>query len=690
MPGLPTTRPNAHLPDQADPTAGLPAELLYPPVADGAGRITGTIALQQMQEAEDTLRAIAAGEVDAFVITDGKAARRVFTLSTADRPYRIFVESMREGAATLSANGIVLYANRRLAEILATPLEILIGSPLGRYIAGKTRIGWETLMGPGGGGTTVEFEVVGEYGVPIPVLVGTAPLEVDGVHLICLTFTDLTAQKAHEGAIAQLNEDQAERMVELQKAQAALTVQTTHDALTGLPNRVLVVDRIQQALARSERSGERIAVFFVDLDGFKQVNDTRGHHAGDDLLRSVAQHLVAVTRPMDTVARIGGDEFVVLATDVDSQLHAVDIGLRLINGRSRPADNAGPCEFVASVGISVSAGGRGPAEELLKEADTAMYRAKSLGGGRAEVFEAALGHQSQQRSRTLLTLQGALDAGRLIVNYQPILDIASNRLAGFEALARIAELDGSTLWPTDFIRVAEDSGLVTRLGSQVLASACREARRWQPLPLPKRQISVAVNLSARQFESGNLTTIVEQSLRESGPEASALHFELTESGLVDLQPDTLRQLGHLRDLGVEIGLDDFGTGYASLTHLRQLPLSFVKIDQSFVQRMEADSQDDRIVAAVVDLAANLGLRSIAEGVETDYQLARLRELGCDQAQGYLFARPLPPEQVAAAIHQSAWPSGYAMAALEAEPDMAMPANGNSLNINGGMERIQSE
>jgi EAL domain-containing protein (putative c-di-GMP-specific phosphodiesterase class I) len=290
----------------------------------------------------------------------------------------------------------------------------------------------------------------------------------------------------------------------------------------------------------------------------------------------------------------------------------------------------------------------------LNEADKAMYQAKSLGRGRVEVFDAALGRQVQQRSSAQKMLRSALDDRRVLAYYQPVIDFASGRIVGFEALARIVENDGSILPPLDFISVAEDSGLVVQLGAQVLELACEEAQRWTPPGAAALPLTIAVNLSARQFEPGDLSTVIANMLEQSGLTPSSLHLELTETAIIDLRPDILRQLELIRDLGVQIGLDDFGTGYASLTHLRRLPLSFVKIDQTFVQGIGEDQSDELIVSAVVDLAANLGLRSIAEGVETTDQLSRLRELGCDQGQGYLFARPLPPNDVSMDLLNSAW------------------------------------
>jgi diguanylate cyclase (GGDEF)-like protein/PAS domain S-box-containing protein len=610
-----------------------------------------------MAEAEDTLRAISAGEVDAFVVSDGRPGPRVCTLSTADRSYRMFVENMRDGAATLSPGGLILYANRRLAELLACSREMIVGSPLATFMAGDAQIGLAEIRGSDGLGATVEFDLLDANGGVVPVQVGSSPLVVDAEadDLTCLTFTDLTAHKAQDREIARLSQVQAERMADLQGAQAALTEQATHDALTGLPNRAVLIDRIDQALSHSRRSGQCVAVLFVDLDQFKQLNDTQGHAAGDTALRRVADTLAAALRPMDTVARIGGDEFVILAPDVGSQLHAVDLSARLITElRRRPERIEDGERVAASVGISVSVDGRGTAETLLDEADMAMYQAKSLGGARAAVFDTALGRQVRQRSIARGVLQSALDDHRIVVHYQPVVDLYTGSVAGFEALARIAEHDGSITPPAAFIPAAEDSGLVVPLGQQVLEIACQEACRWQTAELAERRLTVAVNLASRQFEIGDLAALVREGLEQTGLDPSCLHLELTETTIIDLHPDFLQQLGRIRSLGVQVGLDDFGIGYASLTHLRRLPLTFVKIDQSLVQGLGTNHEDEPIVSAVVDLAASLGLRSIAEGVETKDQLHRLRELGCDQAQGYLFARPLPPNDVPTALEHCAW------------------------------------
>ena len=498
-------------------------------------------ALARIAEAADTLRAIGAGEVDAFVVSDELHGSQVLTLAAADRPYRMFVENMRDGAATLSERGTILFANQRLAELLGRPRETIVGAPLTDFLADESDVGLGDLSGPEGEGATLELELVDADGARVPVQAGSSRLHVDGDHMLCLTFTDLSAHKIKDREIARLGRAQAERMAELQNTQAALTRQATHDALTGLPNRALLVDRIDQALARCKRGTGFVAVLFVDLDRFKQVNDTHGHAAGDVALRRVADSLVAALRPIDTVARIGGDEFVVLAPEIDSQIHAVDVGNRLLAQLCRhPADEC----VTASVGVAVSAAGRGTAESLLDEADRAMYEAKSLGGRRVAVFDAALGRQMRARSIARRDLQSALDEHRIVAHFQPIIDLACGRVSGFEALARITEHDGSVTPPAAFIPAAEESGLVVPLGAQLLQIALEQASCW-PATGSEGELNIAVNLSSRQFEAGDLPAVIAGHLQRTGLSAERLHLELTETAVMDLHADLLDQLNRI-------------------------------------------------------------------------------------------------------------------------------------------------
>jgi diguanylate cyclase (GGDEF)-like protein/PAS domain S-box-containing protein len=588
----------------------------------------------RLDEAEETLRAIRNGEVDALVISDGLPDERVFTLSSVDKPYRIFVENMSDGAATLSQAGLVLYANPRLVDLLDYSMTELIGSSLLDFTAAESR---NELSAALEHHTSAEITFVAADGHLVPMLIGASKLEVEHNQLTCVTLTDLTAQKAQTEVIRALGRVQSDQLVELQAAEATLTFSATHDSLTGLPNRVLLIDRIEQALAQAARSGAWTGVLFIDLDRFKRVNDSRGHGTGDDVLRGVAERFRATLRTMDTLSRIGGDEFVVLIPDLVDRLEAGYIATRLRQSLEAPVGPGGTV-VTASIGVAIAEAGASSAEVMLHQSDTAMYHAKSLGRDRTEVFDIALSQRQTQRAATEDLLTEALAEHRLLPHYQPIVDLAAGGVAGFEALARILQADQSVLFPDAFIGVAEDSGLIIELGAQMLSTASQHAEGWPPSAgggCP----SVAVNLSPRQLEQSDFAKYVSVVLANSGLDPTRLHLEITETALMQLSQNVLAQLHRVRDLGVEIGLDDFGTGYASLTHLRRLPVTFVKLDRSFISGLGADIQDEQIVAALIDLTAKLGLRSIAEGIETPQQLDRLRELGCDQGQGYLFQRP---------------------------------------------------
>lgn len=430
----------------------------------------------RLAEADETLRAIRCGEVDALVMTDGEPGAQVFTLASADRPYRIFVENMRDGAATVSAAGVVLYANHRLATILQCSAHQVVGAPIHSFVAPADR----ALLAVGDHDGTTEIQLVAADGGNVSVLLGTTTIDVEGDQLTCLTFTDLTATKMQEEVIGRLNRAQIEQLKALQDAQMELTVIATHDSLTSLPNRALLLDRIDQALAEATRSRQWTAVIFIDLDRFKHINDQRGHTAGDRVLRQVARRLQATTRPMDTVARIGGDQFVVLTPTLPDQSEATEIAWRIVEGLKTGVDDGGAAEGVtASIGISIAAGGRSSAEMMLQEADTAMCHAKSLGRARTEVFDAALSLRASERVATEDFLQHALTNRLVVPHYQPIVDLSTGHVAGFEALARILRDDDKVLYPDTFIAVAEETGLVVSLGNQMMSAACREAQQWR-------------------------------------------------------------------------------------------------------------------------------------------------------------------------------------------------------------------
>jgi diguanylate cyclase (GGDEF)-like protein/PAS domain S-box-containing protein len=443
---------------------------------------------------------------------------------------------------------------------------------------------------------------------------------------------------------------QVEDVTERREAEARLVRQALHDPLTGLPNRTLLMDRLRQVLARADRHPELTAVLFIDLDGFKDVNDSLGHDVGDEVLREVGRRLQVNIRPLDTVARLGGDEFVVLCQDLAGEQNVVEISERLACALSEPVA-IGTFEVVvtASVGIAL-ANGRMPApEDLLREADAAMYGAKTRGKNRCEIFDAGLQARAVDRVAIASALRQGLRDNRFVLHFQPVVDIETGESVAVESLVRLNDAERGLLAPDTFIQVAEDSGLIVPIGTHVLEQACRELVGWRKSGAVPADLRTAVNLSARQATRPDLAATIERALDEAGLEPSGLTLELTETVLMEADAATLRQLERIREMGVGLGIDDFGTGYSSLTYLKRLPVSFVKIDRSFVAGLVTDPSDREIVTAVIRLGQALGLTTIAEGVEEIAQFEMLRALGCDQAQGYLLGRPKagPPGEIAA-------------------------------------------
>jgi diguanylate cyclase (GGDEF)-like protein len=416
-----------------------------------------------------------------------------------------------------------------------------------------------------------------------------------------------------------------------------------HDALTGLPNRTLLLDRLRAALAAADREGRQLALFFLDVDHLKVLNDSLGHHAGDELLRAIGPRLRAVLRPDDMIARFGGDEFAVLCEGVGDEAHALRVAERLVRAFAQPFEVRGEPRFCStSVGVVVSdpEGPRGPAE-LLSDADAALYRAKERGRGRHEVFDAGLRDRTTARLRIEADLRRALEAGdQLWVAYQPYYALPAGTLAGVEALLRWDHPERGPITPSEFIPVAEDSGLIVELGEHVLRTACRDVAHWLSLGLAP-DLTLSVNVSARQMELTGMPGVVGAVLREAGLPPSALALEITEGLLLEDTPALTETLQSLRRLGVRLLLDDFGTGYSSLAYLRRHPIDAIKIDRAFVADLGEDGQGDgAIVAAIVGMAQALGMRVVPEGVETQGQLERLTALGCEFAQGFHLSRPL--------------------------------------------------
>jgi len=447
----------------------------------------------------------------------------------------------------------------------------------------------------------------------------------------------------HLGAIA----------IERKASETQLEFQAHHDPLTGLPNRALFLEFLTLALARARRKRNATAVLFLDLDEFKNYNDSLGHEHGDELLVAVGQRLRGVLRPGDTLARFGGDEFTVLCEDLggpDAKQHAIEVAERLLEALRLPFRPDGEERFLsASVGIALAAGSRELPEDLLRDADAAMYRAKARGKARWELFDEGMRARARERLETESALHRALERREFRLFYQPIVSIAEARYVGVEALLRWQHPERGLVAPQDFVSLAEETGLIVPLGAWVLADVCRQYGEWRKDARIDPNVVVAMNLSAKQISHPGIVETVESALARSALPAANLCLEITESVLLDDTGPALKTLTELKELGVRLSMDDFGTGYSSLGYLKRFPIDSVKVDRSFVDGLGRDPEDSAIVAGVVSLGRALGLTVVGEGVETEGQLAALVELGCEQVQGFFFSPPRPANEIGALL-----------------------------------------
>jgi diguanylate cyclase (GGDEF)-like protein/PAS domain S-box-containing protein len=427
---------------------------------------------------------------------------------------------------------------------------------------------------------------------------------------------------------------------ERKEFESQLAHQATHDPLTSLPNRVLLLDRLEQALDRARRHGKRVAVLFLDLDHFKVVNDSLGHGVGDRLLVAIADRLRSVVRPGDTIARFGGDEFVVLCEDLETREDAVAVAERVNSVVSGPFEVDDSEVFVGvSIGIAFPDDVDAEPGTLIRDADAAMYRAKERGRARWEIFDNAMRASAVDRLDIENALRRAQERRELRVYYQPIISLATGAIEGIEALIRWEHPERGLLLPNDFIHVAEETGLIVPMGAWVLDQACRQVMRWQASIPALGPLRLSVNLSGRQLGHPSLVADVRAIINDTHINPSQVELEITESVLMDDVEMSEDTLGQLKRLGVKLVVDDFGTGYSSLSYLRRFPVDVLKVDRSYVDGLGSDPSDSAIVTAIVTLAHTLGLSAVAEGVETTEQLEELRRLRCDMAQGYLMARP---------------------------------------------------
>jgi diguanylate cyclase (GGDEF)-like protein/PAS domain S-box-containing protein len=416
-----------------------------------------------------------------------------------------------------------------------------------------------------------------------------------------------------------------------------------YDPLTGLPNRTLFCDRLSQVLARARWRGTPVAVLFIDLDRFKLINDGLGHDVGDRLLRAVAERLAASVHDGDTVARLGGDEFTVLLPELRKIEDLSLVTERLFAALKQPfVINDLELFVTASIGVSSSPTDGHDTATLLKNADAAMYQAKEQGRNTCRLYSPELNAKAGERLAMDARLRRAIEHGQLLLHYQPIVDVSTGTVTGAEALVRLKDTDGGHISPAQFIPLAEETGLIVAMGEWILLTACTQAQAWRTAGFPNLRVSV--NLSSRQFKHGDMIATVTGALIKTGLDPDGLNLELTESLLMQDTDTTVATLRRLAEMRILLSVDDFGTGYSSLSYLKRFPLHTIKIDRSFIQDLTTDTNDAAIAPAIIAMAHTLKMNTVAEGVETEAQLAFLRAHGCDAIQGYLFSRPLPAEE----------------------------------------------
>ena len=530
-----------------------------------------------------------------------------------------------EGVFTIEF-GRIVYANEAMARIFGYSLEEIYALPsflemvhpeerdkiLQRH---QQRLAGQAVE------TRYETRALNKQGQVLHVELAAVVQRAAGQPRVTVVLLDITARKQSE---------------------AQLVHMANHDALTNLPNRTLLQERIEQALLRSHRGVGRVAVLFIDLDRFKNINDTMGHHIGDLLLRQVAVRLKSTLRETDTISRLGGDEFVVLIEQFTDVQYLSGVSRKLLQVLQQPFELQGQEIYIsASIGISVHPEDGQDFSALLKNADVAMYRAKEAGKNTFQFYAAETNVHSLERLALESSLRHALDRNQFKLFYQPKVDLCKQRIVGAEALIRWDHPEFGMISPAQFIGLAEETGLIIPIGVWVLEEACRQNRTWQMAGLPP--IRVAVNLSARQFADDTLGQAIEQALQNSGLAAEYLELEITESMIMQHAERASLMLQHFRMLGAHVSIDDFGTGYSSLSYLKRFPIDALKIDRSFIRDVPRDQDDAAIAQAIIAMAHSLKLQVVAEGVEDEDQLAFLQMKGCDQVQGYIFGKPLPAE-----------------------------------------------
>ncbi|HEV2755559.1 MAG TPA: EAL domain-containing protein [Actinomycetota bacterium] len=562
--------------------------------------------------------------------------RRV--LEESEARFRSLVQNSGDVICIVDERCRALYASPAVAAVFGLDAEEVRGDDLLELVhpAEKATVG-DALAGlvgsPRGTSATLECRVVHPSGELKDLEVtATNLLDDPNVAGIVLNARDISQRKVAERDNEALQEQ--------------LAHQAFHDPLTGLANRALLRERLQHALARVTRSREPLAVMFIDLDEFKAVNDSMGHDAGDEILMAVAGRLRESVRPADTIARLGGDEFAILLEGMLSASEGPRVAERIIRTFTTPFELDGhPVSIGASIGLALKDGKEGT-EELLGNADVAMYAAKARGRGCYEVYRPELRLARTARIRQELDLQTAVARGEFVVQYQPIVDMETGRPSGAEALLRWSHPVRGLVPPSEFVELAEDTGLIVPLGRWVLRRACRDAAAWRAAHPGAEAAKVSVNLSVRQFQEPDLVQQVADTLTVTGFPAGSLVIEITESVFLADSPATIETLRGLKELGVLIAIDDFGTGYSSLSYLRRFPVDILKIDRSFIDGIDRGVEDSALARAIVQIGENLNLRIVAEGIETPEQLEEVRRLGCHEGQGFHLSVPLDAADIA--------------------------------------------
>ena len=559
-------------------------------------------------------------------------------LAQMEGRYRGLLEAAPDAMVVVNEDGEIVILNLQAEKQFGYRRDELLGQkvtniiPVGfaeRLIADSTRTAAEALAQQIG--TGIELTAVRKDGSEFPIELMLSPLESAEEILVTAAIRDISVRKVAEAATLTMT---------LQIAHSA-----EHDFLTGLPNRLLLNDRVGQAIALAKRHNYKVAVLFLDVDGFKHINDSLGHPIGDKLLQSIAKRLLGCVRASDTVSRQGGDEFVVLLSEVEQEEDTAILARRMLAQVTRTHTiNHQDLHITASIGVSVYPDDGKNAETLIKNADTAMYQAKEKGRQGYQFFKPAMNVRAVERQSIEEGLRRALERQELVVHYQPKVELSSRKITGAEALIRWNHPTRGLVPPGQFISVAEECGLIRPIGAWVLREACKQARAWTEAGLPV--LTMAVNVSAMEFREDGFLDGVFSTLGETGLDPHRLELELTESVLVKRAESAASILQALREKGVQVALDDFGTGYSSLSYLRKFPVDALKIDQSFVRQISTGGDDTIIVIAIIALARSLRLRVVAEGVETAEELAFLGAHHCDEVQGYYFSRPVPAHQFA--------------------------------------------